>query len=382
MVNDSATLEGIIRANPSIQTPYYLVDAPRLQRNLDVVARVREQAGVKCVLALKAFSTWSTFPMMAPYLDGTTSSSPFEARLGRDTFGKEVHAYSVGFTDADIDAVLPLASKIIFNSVSQLERFKSRTRGIPVGLRINPGVGNSAFELADPVGRFSRLGVADTAEIARALPSINGAMFHCNCENDDLASFTSILEHIGRSFGNVLRAVDWVSLGGGIAFTKPGYPVDAFCDTLRAFAKRFGVQIYLEPGDAVVNDAGYLVTRVVDVVCNEEEIAVVDAGVEAHFLDLLVYHMEARVALPATGDHPYIVAGRSCLAGDVFGRYSFARPLRIGDPIVFADAAQYTMVKKNWFNGLAMPSIVVRQADGRVEVVRSFDYEEFRASLS
>jgi carboxynorspermidine decarboxylase len=224
--------------------------------------------------------------------------------------------------------------------------------------------------------------VSDASDIARALPSISGAMFHCNCENGDLASFAAILDHIGRSFGDVLRAVDWVSLGGGIAFTRPGYPVDDFCETLRTFAARFRVQVYLEPGDAVVAEAGFLVTHVVDLVHNEADIAIVDAGVEAHFLDLLVYQMEARVSLPAPGDHAYIVAGRSCLAGDVFGRYGFAEPLRVGDPIVFADAAQYTMVKKNWFNGLAMPAIALRQPDGRVEVVRSFDYEEYRASLS
>ena len=382
MANDADSLADIINANPSIQTPYYLIDVGRLQRNLDIIAHVREHARVKCVLALKAFSTWSLFPMIAPYLDGTTSSSPYEARLGCERFGKEVHAYSVGFTDADVDAVLPFANKIIFNSTGQLERFASRASGIPIGIRINPGVGNSAFELADPVSRFSRLGVSDPDDIARALPMISGAMFHSNCENSDLASFTSILDHIGRSFGDLLRAVDWVSLGGGIAFTKPGYPVDEFCETLRSFATRFGVQVYLEPGDAVVADAGFLVTRVVDLVHNEADIAIVDAGVEAHFLDLLVYQMEARVPLPAAGDHSYIVAGRSCLAGDVFGRYAFAQPLRVGDPIVFADAAQYTMVKKNWFNGLAMPAIAVRQADGRVEVVRSFGYEEYRASLS
>ena len=382
MANDAVSLEDIMNANHSIQTPYYLLDVGRLQRNLDVIAKVRERGGAKCVLALKAFSTWSVFPTIARYLDGTTSSSPFEARLGSETFGKEVHAYSVGFTDADFDEVLPIASKIIFNSVAQLERFAPRASGIPVGIRVNPGISNSAFELADPVGRFSRLGVNDPADIARALPAISGAMFHCNCENGDLASFTSILEHIGRSFGDVLRSVEWVSLGGGVAFTRPGYPVDEFCETLRAFATRFDVQVYLEPGDAVVADAGFLVTRVVDVVRNEADIAIVDAGVEAHFLDLLVYRMEARVALPAPGDIPYIVAGRSCLAGDVFGRYSFARPLRVGDPIVFADAAQYTMVKKNWFNGLAMPAIAVRRPDGCVEVVRSFDYEEYRASLS
>jgi carboxynorspermidine decarboxylase len=365
-----------------IDTPFYLIDESRLLRNLERIARVRERSGAKSVLALKCFSTWAVFDLLRRYLDGTTSSSLYEARLGSEYFGKEVHAYSVAFSDDEIDAVIPYASKIIFNSLSQLARYESRVRGRPVGLRINPGISHSAFELADPARRFTRLGATDREGIRAVADAIDGVMFHCNCENSDLAAFQAILEHISREFGDVLHKMDWVSLGGGIGFTRADYPVDGFCETLAAFAERFGVQIYLEPGDAVVSHAGQLVTRVLDIVRNEIDIAIVDAGVETHMLDLLVYQMEAKIDLPEGGRHRYMVAGRSCLAGDVFGTYAFPEPLRVGSRIAFADAAAYTLVKKNWFNGLPMPSIVVRRLDGRIDVVKTFGYEDYRNSHS
>jgi carboxynorspermidine decarboxylase len=374
-------LEVVPDESLALQTPYYLIDESRLLRNLEVVATVRQRSGAKSVLALKCFSTWAVFDLMRPYMDGTTSSSSYEARLGHEKFGKEVHGYSVAYSDEDIAAVSRYASKIIFNSTSQLRRFAPRLRGKPLGLRINPGISHSSFELADPARRFSRLGVIDHAEIRACADSISGVMFHCNCENADLAALRTMLDRIGGDFGDVLHKMEWVSLGGGIAFTAPGYPVDDLCDTLVAFSRRFGVQIYLEPGDAAVSHSGHLVTTVLDVVHNDVDIAIVDAGVEPHMLDMLVYRMEAKLDLPR-GTHRYVIAGRTCLAGDVFGTYDLAEPLRVGSRIAFADAASYTIVKKNWFNGLPMPSIAVRRLDGRVDVVRSFGYEDYLNSLS
>jgi carboxynorspermidine decarboxylase len=365
-----------------LETPYYLIDESALLRNLEIIASVRERSGAKTVLALKAFSTWAVFDLMARYVDGTTSSSIYEARLGHEKFGGEVHAYSVAFSEADIDAVAPIASKVIFNSASQLARFGPRLSGMPLGLRINPGVSHSAFELADPVRRYSRLGVTDPGEIAAVAPLITGVMFHCNCENGDIESFRTILAKIGDDHGATLEQMQWVSLGGGIGFTRAGYPLDAFCETLADFARRYGVQVYLEPGDAAVSQAGFLVTSVLDIVRNDVDIAIVDAGVEPHMLDLLVYQMEAKVDANGAGGHRYMVAGRTCLAGDVFGTYELSAPLEIGDRITFADAAAYTLVKKNWFNGLPMPSIVVRRLDGRVDVVKEFSYGDYLASHS
>jgi carboxynorspermidine decarboxylase len=367
----------------SLRTPYYLVDETRLIRNLEKVASLRARTGTKSVLALKCFSTWSVFDLMRSYLDGTTASSLYEARLGAEKFGKEVHAYSVAFTEEEIAAVRPLATKVIFNSVTQLERYRSYLAGTPLGLRVNAGISYSRFDLADPGRPCSRLGASDQREIHRVATGLSGVMFHCNCENADVEVLRTILEHIGRTFGPLLRDMEWVSLGGGISFTAEGYPFDTFCEVLGEFAERFRVQLYLEPGSALVARSGYLVTQVVDIVHNGMDVAIVDAALEAHMLDFLTYRMEAKIdgLHPAAGRR-YMVAGRSCLAGDVFGTYAFPADLREGSLIAFADAADYTIVKKNWFNGLPMPSIVIRRLDGSVDVVRTFGYEDFVNSLS
>ena len=374
--------ESVAARQPGLKTPYYLVDEARLRPNLELIAQLRERTGARSVLALKGFATWSVFDFMRPYLDGTTSSSLYEARLGAEKFGGEVHAYSVAFSADEVRAVRSFATKIIFNSVSQLRRFRGEVAGVPIGLRLNPGISHSGYDLADPGRRYSRLGVIDPEEIAGAAGEISGVMFHWNCENADFAEFSRMLDEIGARFDGLLSQLEWVSLGGGIAFTKPEYPFDAFCEKLRAFARQFDVQVYLEPGDAVVAGAGFLVTSVLDVIRNEKDIAIVDAGTESHMLDVLIYGLTPRVQLPADGTHEYLIAGRSCLAGDVFGTYRFPRPLEVGSVIVFEDAAQYTMVKKNWFNGLAMPAIVIRRLDGRVDVVREFDYQDYVQSLS
>jgi carboxynorspermidine decarboxylase len=366
----------------SLSTPYYLLDEVRLLENLKKIAHVREKSGAKSVLALKCFSSWCVFPLMTQYLDGTTSSSLYEARLGHEKFGKEVHAYSVAFSDEDIETVKLFATKIIFNSVSQLKRFAPRVKSLPLGLRINPGVSYSEFDLADPARSNSRLGATDLAQIAEVSDQLSGVMFHCNCENDRFEKFCSLLDHISLHYATLLKKMKWVSLGGGIYFTKDGYPLEAFCDKLSEFSKRFDVQVYLEPGESTITQAGTLVTQVLDIVHNDMDIAIVDAAVETHMLDLLIYRSHAKIIPPEGGRYTYMVAGRTCLAGDIFGTYQFAEKLQVGSLIPFADAAGYTLVKKNWFNGVPMPSIVVRRLDGRVETVKHFDYEDYLNSLS
>ncbi|OVE77932.1 carboxynorspermidine decarboxylase [bacterium F11] len=383
MLTAEKSIQEIAEENRSfLQTPYYLIDESRLLKNLTLIEKIRERVGAKSVLALKCFSTWGVFDLMRQYLDGTTSSSLYEARLGYETFGKEVHAYSVAFSDEEIDSIKKFATKIIFNSVSQLKRFHSKVRGLPVGLRINPGVSHSDFDLADPARRFSRLGASNPSDIKDVLPLINGAMFHCNCENDDFGKFSDILDHIGQKFEPILKKLDWVSLGGGIYFTKEGYPLDAFCEKLADWGRRFGVQIYLEPGETAVTGSAFLVTKVLDLMHNEVDIAIVDAAVETHMLDLLIYRTEAKVAYSQNKGHSYMVAGRTCLAGDVFGTYSFPEKLQVGSLIPLSDAAGYTMVKKNWFNGIQMPSIAVRRLNGRIEVIKKFHYNDYLTNLS
>jgi len=365
-----------------LATPYYLIDETKLLRNLKIAQRVRKESGTKCVLALKCFSCWSVFGLMRQYLDGTTSSSVYEARLGREKFGKEVHAYSVGFSRPEVRAVRRYADKVIFNSLSQLRAFAEEVRGLETGLRVNPGFSYSHYDLADPARRFSRLGVSNQRAILAAADMLTGVMFHFNCENDNFSNFAKNLGRLARDFGDLLRRVEWVSLGGGLAFTKRGYPVKQFCALLRDFGASFGVQVYLEPGDALVTNSAELVATVLDVVHNENDIAIIDASVEAHMLDHLIYRTSPRLAAPRSGRFKVMIAGRSCLAGDVFGTYSLCRRLKPGDRVRIADAAGYTMVKKNWFNGLTMPSICVKRLDGRIEIVRQFDYKDYVASLS
>lgn len=363
-----------------IQTPFYLIDKAKLLRNMQIIDRVREGSGAKALLALKCFATWSVFDLMRDHMDGTTSSSLFELRLGREKFGRETHAYSVAWADHEIAEAVGYADKIIFNSIGQLDRFDNHSAGIARGLRLNPRFSTSGFDLADPARPFSRLGEWDADKIMGVIDRISGFMIHYNCENADFALFDQQLTRIEAEFGALLTRVSWVSLGGGIHFTGDGYPVDKLAARLKAFSQRFGVQVYLEPGEAAITNSTSLEVTVLDLLNNGKDLAIVDSSIEAHMLDLLIYRQPAR--LPQTGDHAYQICGKSCLAGDIFGEARFERPLSVGDRISVADAAGYTMVKKNWFNGVGMPAIAVRELDGEVRLVRAFGYDDYASSLS
>jgi carboxynorspermidine decarboxylase len=364
-----------------IQTPYYLIDKTKLLRNMEKIAYVREKSGAKALLALKCFATWSVFDFMRDYMDGTTSSSLYEARLGHEKFGGETHAYSVAYADYEIDEVISHADKIIFNSIGQLERFAGKSAGIVRGLRLNPQVSSSSFDLADPARPFSRLGEWDAAKVEAVIDRISGFMIHNNCENSDFSLFDSMLSQIEEKFGSLLSKVKWVSLGGGIHFTGDNYPIDEFCDRLKRFSDTYGVQVYLEPGEASITKSTTLEVSVLDTLYNGKNLAIVDSSIEAHMLDLLIYRESAKVT-PNEGDHSYMVCGKSCLAGDVFGEFRFQQDLKIGDRISFQDAAGYTMVKKNWFNGVNMPTIAIKELDGSVRAVREFSFTDFQQSLS
>ena len=398
-----------------LPTPYYLLDEAAIVANMQIISRLCELSGAKALLALKCFATWGVFDVMQPYLHGTTSSSLNEVRLGYETFGKgkdsdnkkETHAYSVAYSADEIDEVLSYADKIIFNSISQLNAFKGQAaaKNIPVGLRLNPKTSNSSFIIADPARPFSRLGEHDKNKIAAVLDDITGVMIHNNCENDSFEAFSASLADIEDRFGDVLAQLEWVSLGGGIHFIAPDYPLEKLADRLKGFSEKYGVQVYLEPGEASIHGAGSLVTTVLDTMHNEKNLAVVDSSIEAHMLDLLIYRESAPIAavnsdlmniasldIDPTNIAPIsenaksadntIIYGRSCLAGDIFGEYALPNNLKIGDTVTFGNAAGYTMVKKNWFNGVNMPAIVIRRLDGSIDVQREFDYQDYKASLS
>ncbi len=396
-------------------TPYYLLDEAAIVANMQIIARLCELSGAKALLALKCFATWGVFDVMHPFLHGTTSSSLNEVRLGYETFGqnsahnqddkdknkdvKETHAYSVAYSVDEIDEVLNYADKIIFNSISQLNAFKDKaaTKNIPVGLRLNPKTSNSSFIIADPARPFSRLGEHDKDKITAVLADITGVMIHNNCENDSFEAFSESLADIEAKFGDILKQLDWVSLGGGIHFIAPDYPLEKLAERLKDFSEKYGVQVYLEPGEASIHGAGMLVTTVLDTMHNEKNLAVVDASIEAHMLDLLIYRESASIAsineeaidiIPVNKDQVddvpknTIIYGRSCLAGDIFGEYALPNHLQVGDKIAFGNAAGYTMVKKNWFNGVNMPAIVIRRLDGSIDIQREFDYQDYKSSLS
>ncbi|MCF6368048.1 carboxynorspermidine decarboxylase [Rhizobium sp. TRM95001] len=348
---------------------------------MERIAHVRENSGAKALLALKCFATWSVFDFMREYMDGTTSSSLNEVRLGHERFGKETHAYSVAYADYEIDEVVSHADKIIFNSIGQLERYSDNASEIVRGLRLNPQVSSSSFDLADPARPFSRLGEWDVSKVEKVMDRISGFMIHNNCENSDFSLFDRMLGQIEESFSPLLKRAEWVSLGGGIHFTGEDYPVDALCERLKRFAGDYGVQVYLEPGEASITRSTTLETTVLDTLYNGKQLAVVDSSIEAHMLDLLIYRESAKVS-PNQGPHRYMVCGKSCLAGDIFGEFDFAEELKIGDRVSFQDAAGYTMVKKNWFNGVKMPAIAIRELDGSIRTVREFDYADYEESLS
>lgn len=376
------------------QTPYYLIDERRMSAAMETIQHVQQKSGARCLLALKCFSAWCCFPFMKKYLAGTTSSSLYEARLGYEKFGGETHGYAVAWDEAELREAVGYCDKLIFNSASQLERFAEIARDLPVGLRLNPQIGSSHYELSNPVAKYSRLGVRPeevTPEIARR---IDGAMVHVNCENDSFPAFARQLAVIEDRCGALLPHLSWFSLGGGIAFTSEGYPLEDFCQRLADFSKKHSLQLYLEPGEAAVTNSTSLVVTVLDIVNNIVPTLVVDAGVETHLLDVLTYgftpELEGAHPLPRDSqdlevhEEPNVVrvCGRTCLSGDIFGNYSLHRSPRVGDTLRFTNVGGYSMVKKNFFNGLRMPAIWHRTLDGDLKKAKDHSYEDFVNALA
>ncbi len=367
-----------------LKTPYFMIDEDKLIANLEIAKRLKELSGVKLVLALKCFSTWGVFDIIKPYLDGTTSSGPFEVKLGYEKFGGETHAYSVGYSEDDVKEVADICDKMIFNSQSQLSAYRHLVEGkASLGLRLNPGVSYAGQDLANPARKFSRLGVQADHIDASVFDTINGVMFHMNCENKDVDAFISLLDSISERFGEHLDKMDWVSMGGGVFFTWPGYDVEKLGLALKSFSEKHGVQLYLEPGEAIITKTTDLVVTVVDIVENGMKTAIVDSATEAHRLDTLIYNEPASVLEASNkGEYEYVIGSCSCLAGDQFCVASFDKPLEIGQQLHIMDSAGYTMVKLNWFNGLKMPSVYCERSSGEIQKLNEFGYDDFKRSLS
>lgn len=373
----------------NIPSPCYLVDEDLLEKNLQVLDRVQQKTGCKILLALKGFSMFATFPLVGRYLQGITASSLFEARLGYEEMGKEVHIYAPAYLEPEFSQIMHYCDHIVFNSLAQWDKYREQVRNyqgkkIECGLRLNPGYSEIKTPLYDPCFKHSRLGVTRENFRPEVLGELDGLHFHTMCEqNSDTLERTVAV--ITEKFGEYLSRVKWLNLGGGHHITRPDYDVDRLIRVILSLREKYGVEIYLEPGEAIALNTGFLVTEVLDIVENEMQIAVLDASAACHMPDVLEMPYRPEILGAAQpGEHPYAyrLAGNTCLAGDVIGDYSFAQPLQIGDRLVFTDMAHYTMVKNNTFNGVNLPSIVLYNERDGARVIRQFSYEDYKGRLS
>ena len=372
-----------------VPSPCFVVDEVVVEDNLKVLARVQKESGAKVLAALKAFSMWSLGPLVGKYLSGTCASGVHEARLGREHYGGEVHTYSAAYTEKDLREVLELSDHVVFNSPAQWKRFRKICEAAPgqkhFGLRVNPEHSEGNVALYDPCAPFSRLGTPRDAIKPGDLEGLSGLHFHTLCEQD-FPPLERTLKAFEEKFGALMKGMKWANFGGGHHVTRPGYQVEDLIRTLRGFAERYKVQVYIEPGEAVAYHSGVLVAEVLDVMHNGMPIAILDTSATCHMPDTL--EMPYRAGITGAGEpgklaHTYRLGGQSCLAGDVIGDYSFAKPLEIGQRLVFEDMAYYTMVKTTTFNGVRLASIAIwnSQTDA-LRVVRDFGYEDFKGRLS
>ena len=371
-----------------VNTPCFIVDEDSLRKNLEVLAGVKRRTGCKILLALKAFSMFSLFPLMRDYLDGVCASSPHEARLGREEFGKEVHSFAAAYSDDDFAQILRWSDHVVFNSGNQYRRFKSDVISSPgkkFGLRVNPEVSQAPVPMYDPCGKHSRLGITASEFDPSCLQGISGLHFHALCEENSPA-LEKTLAAFDQLFGRHLHGLEWVNFGGGHHITRDDYDIDLLCSLITRTRDRYGVEVYIEPGEAVALNTGVLASTVLDVIRNEIDIAIMDTSAAAHMPDVL--EMPYRPAIPGAGmpgelPYTYRLAGISCLAGDVIGDYSFDKPLRPGDRLLFLDMAHYSMVKTNTFNGIGLPSIAIcSTSKNEIRLVREFAYADFKGRLS
>ncbi len=372
----------------NLPSPVWLLEEKRLISNLETIAYIKKESGAKVLLALKGYALWKSFDTIKPYLEGCCASGLHEAKLAYDTFGKEVHTYSPAFKEEEIDEIAKISHHLVFNSPAQFKRFAAQAKKInPVlslGLRINPEYSESPKEIYNPCGLYSRLGTTIANFDESILAQCEGLHVHALCEQGSEA-LEKVLEHFEEKFGAYIPKMKWINFGGGHHITRKGYDIEKLIDLIKAFKFKYNVEVYLEPGEAIGWETGSLIASVLDIVHNGIDIAILDTSAEAHMPDTIImpYRAEVRNAGEAgEKTHTYRLAGNTCLAGDIMGDYSFDAPLKIGDKIVFEDQMHYTMVKATTFNGIKLPSIAIQRANGTLEVVREFGYEDFKNRLS
>lgn len=372
-----------------VPTPSYVLDERLLIKNLEILKSVQDRTGCKILLALKGFSMHAVFPLIGQYLKGITASSLFEAKLGYEKMGKEVHIYAPAFVEEDFDEILTYVDHIVFNSFHQWQRFKAKVQGvsskrITCGIRINPQYSEIETPLYNPCYEGSRLGVTLKNFDPDALEGIDGLHFHTMCEqNSDTLERTAKV--VDEKFGPYIAKMKWLNLGGGHHITRPDYDIETLVRTILFFKEKYGVDVYLEPGEAIALNTGYLVAKVLDIVDNDLQIAMLDTSATCHMPDVIEMPYRPNIigaGKPDVYPYTYRLGGLTCLAGDIIGDYSFKEPLKPGDKLVFTDMAHYTMVKNHMFNGVNLPNIVLFSEKEGLQIIRKFGFEDFCNRLS
>lgn len=376
----------------TLPSPCYVCEEELLEKNLKLLKKVQDEADVNILLALKGFAMYSTFDLCKQYLQGCCASGLNEAILAKEEFGLEVHTYSPAFKPNEFDQITQISNHIVFNSFNQLKTYKDKTKANnSLGLRINPEYSSVEVDLYNPCGTYSRLGITKT-EFDKEIKSfeglfdvIEGLHFHALCEQnvDALEGALGVFE---ENFSQYFDKLKWVNFGGGHHITREDYDVDGLIKLLKEFKEQYPhLKVYLEPGEAVGWQTGYLEATVLDIVHNEIDIAILDTSAECHMPDTLAmpYRPEIRESgLAHEKKYTYRLGGNTCLAGDIIGEYSFDEPLQIGNKIILEDMIHYTMVKTTTFNGINLPSIAIKRKDGTFEIIRNYDYKSYIDRLS
>jgi carboxynorspermidine decarboxylase len=372
-----------------LPSPCWLLEEHKLRKNMDIFERIQNESGAKILLALKGYALWKSFDIIRPILHGCCASGLHEAKLAHEEFGREVHTYSPAFKDNEINEVAKISHHLVFNTPNQFHKFAESALeinpSISLGLRVNPEYSQSPTEMYNPCGLFSRLGTTKANFDESIMKQCDGLHFHALCEQDSLA-LEGVLKSFEDKFGEFIPKLKWINFGGGHHITRADYDVDKLIYLIKDFKSKYNnIEIYLEPGEAVGWQTGALYATVLDIVHNGINIAILDTSAEAHMPDtiLMPYRSDVRNSgLPNEKKYTYRLGGNTCLAGDIMGDYSFDEQLSIGDIIIFEDQMHYTMVKATTFNGIPLPSIAIQRLDGSIDIVKEFDYSDFKNRLS
>lgn len=376
----------IVKKFEDLPSPSYVCEQDLLENNLKLLKKVQDEADVNILLALKGFALYSTFDLCKKYLKGCCASGLHEAILAKEEFGGEVHTYSPAFKEEEIDEIIELSNHLVFNSFNQLKQFRKKALGkTSLGLRINPEYSSVEVDLYNPCAINSRLGITKANFEEDELEGIDGLHFHALCEQN-VDALEGALKAFEDNFSMYFKDLKWVNFGGGHHITREDYDVQGLIKLLKEFKKRYPhLKVYLEPGEAVGWQTGYLVATVLDVIKNGMNLAILDTSAEAHMPDTLAMPYRADIrnsGIANEKEYTYRLGGNTCLAGDIIGDYSFDKPLEVGDKIILEDMIHYTMVKTTTFNGIKLPSIVIKLSNDCYQIVNNFGYNEYKGRLS